>query len=74
MSMSCLVLIFLSCDVFHASVQMVDLLVEADKQFCMLFPTQVDDRFAFPLPSKFDGFAFQRLPISRAWSKSLILC
>jgi hypothetical protein len=54
---------------FHPTVQMVDLLLEADKHYCMLFLTQVDDRFAFPVPSRFDGFSYRLLPISRAWSK-----
>lgn len=58
---------------FHATVQMVDLLVEADKHYCMLFLTQVDDRFAFPTPSRFNSFEYRLLPISRAWSKWMII-
>jgi len=50
-----------------AELQMVDLLLEADKHFSMLMSTQLDDPSAFPVPSSFDDFCYERLPISRAW-------
>ncbi|KAL7541457.1 hypothetical protein ACHAXR_010954 [Thalassiosira sp. AJA248-18] len=50
-----------------AELQMVDLLLEADKHFCMLLSTQLNDPYGFPVPSRFDGFEFPLLPISRAW-------
>mmetsp|Transcript_36556 Transcript_36556/g.65832 ORF Transcript_36556/g.65832 Transcript_36556/m.65832 type:complete len:716 (-) Transcript_36556:253-2400(-) len=50
-----------------AELQMVDLLLEADKHFGMLLPTQINDPYGSPVPSRFDSFEFQRLPVSRAW-------
>ena len=50
-----------------AELQMVDLLLEADKHYSLLMSTQLDDPSAFPVPSSFDDFRYERLPISRAW-------
>mmetsp|Transcript_5771 Transcript_5771/g.12613 ORF Transcript_5771/g.12613 Transcript_5771/m.12613 type:complete len:721 (+) Transcript_5771:101-2263(+) len=50
-----------------AELQMVDLLLEADKHFSMLFSTQLYDPHGIPVPTRFYGFKFQQLPISRAW-------
>ena len=50
-----------------AELLMVDILKEADKHFCMLISTQIDDPCAMGVPSQFDDFQYKRLPISRAW-------
>ncbi|KAL9186258.1 hypothetical protein ACHAXT_005496 [Thalassiosira profunda] len=47
--------------------KMVQILIEADRHFCMLQSTQRDDPYAFPVPSRFEGFEYKKLPISRAW-------
>eukprot|EP00547_Thalassionema_nitzschioides_P014811 CAMPEP_0194247646 /NCGR_PEP_ID=MMETSP0158-20130606/16910_1 /TAXON_ID=33649 /ORGANISM="Thalassionema nitzschioides, Strain L26-B" /LENGTH=693 /DNA_ID=CAMNT_0038983773 /DNA_START=212 /DNA_END=2289 /DNA_ORIENTATION=+ len=49
-----------------AELQMVDILLEADKHFSMLLPTQLDDPCCIKVPSYFDDFQYKRLPISRA--------
>lgn len=50
-----------------AELQMVDLLLEADKHFSMMMSTQMDDPHGFPMPPSFKYFKHKRLPISRAW-------
>lgn len=51
-----------------AELQTVDILLEADKHYSMMLPTQLDDDYAIQVPSTiFDEFKFKMLPISRAW-------
>jgi HD superfamily phosphohydrolase len=57
-----------------AELHTVDLLMEADKLFSMLLSTQHDDPDAFPIHSRFEGFNYPRLPISRAWSECRLIC
>ena len=50
-----------------AELLMVDLMLEADRHFSMLLSTQHDDPDAFPIHSRFAGFKYPKLPLSRAW-------
>jgi len=50
-----------------AELQMVDVLLEADKHYSMMLTTQVDDDYGMKLPTNFDEFQYKRLPISRAF-------
>ena len=54
----------------ESSVKMIDLLLEANKHYCMMMSTQLKDPLRIPTASRFLDFKFPRLPISRAWSKS----
>jgi HD superfamily phosphohydrolase len=45
----------------------VDLMLESDRHFSMLLSTQHDDPDAFPTHSRFAGFEYPKLPLSRAW-------
>ena len=50
-----------------AELQMVDVLLEADKHYSMMLTTQVDDDYGMKLPTNFDKFPYRKLPISRAF-------
>ena len=50
-----------------AELLMVDMMLESDRHFSMLFSTQHDDPDAFPAHSRFDDFQYPKLPLSRAW-------
>lgn len=50
-----------------AELLLIDLLVEADKEYDMLLSTQIDDEDGLSVPPRFHNFAYHKLPLSRAW-------